>query len=195
MAAWSTGTADLMFKTLANYISEVRRRRADFKKSGGSLNFTKMLDDAEKERSRLWENPPPCGSVIRFSQDCVYEDVHGEFQFRTADVENELKNFLRENPHLANDDEGAILNWTKGCDESLTKPTDVPSIWSRFQYVADNLVRAGKAEIYCRECNAVIGIDQIGTNDDHGKRGWNFDRVACQTGHNLLVVESVHLAM
>jgi hypothetical protein len=184
-----------MFTTLKNYISEVRQRRADFKASGGSLNYAKMLDDADKERSRLRENPPPCGSVIRFVQDCVYEDVHGEFQFRTADVEQELKSTLREYPHLANDDEGAILNWAQGRDESLTEPTDVPSIWSRFQYVANDLVRAGKAEIYCRECNAVIEADQIATNDDRGKRGWNFDRVVCQHGHTLIAVESVHLAI
>jgi hypothetical protein len=184
-----------MFKTLANYISEVRRRRADFKKDGGSLDFEKMLDDAQEERARLRENPPPCGLLIHYAQEYGYGETHGEFQFKAADVEQELKNFLRENPHLTNDDEGAILNWTKGCDESFTEPTDVPSIWSRFQYVANNLVRAGKAEIYCRECNAVIGVDQIGTNDDHGKRGWNFDRVVCPHGHTLIAVESVHLAM
>jgi hypothetical protein len=195
MAAWSTGIVDLMFKTLVNYFSEVRQRRADFKKSGGSLNFTKMLDDAERERDRLWENPPPCGSVIRYVQECVYEDVHGEFLFRTVDVEQALKDTLQENPHLANGDEGSMLIWVQARDESLTEPTDVPPTWSRFQYVADNLVRVGKVETYCRECEAAIGPGQITTNDDSGKRGWNFDRVACPQGHNLLVIDSVHLAI
>ena len=184
-----------MFKTITNYISEVRRRRADFKKSGGNLNFSRMLDDAQEERDRLWENPPPCGSVIRYSQNCVYENVHGKFSFRTADVEHELKEILHENPHLANGDEGAILNWLQGRDDTLTEPTNVPPIWSRFQYVANDLVRAGKAEIYCRECDAVIEADQITTNDDAGKRGWNFDRVVCPHGHNLLIGETVHLMM
>jgi hypothetical protein len=171
LAARATGTANLIFKTIANYISEVRRRRADFKTAGGNLNFTKMLDDAEKERARLRENPPPCSSVIRFVQDCVYEDVHGDFQFRTTDVEQELKNILRENPHLANDNEGAILNWIQGCGKLVTEPTDVPSIWSQFQYVANNLVRAGKAQIHCNICKTSVGPDQITTNDDRGKRG------------------------
>jgi hypothetical protein len=195
MAARSTGIADLMFKTFSKYISEVRRLRADFKNSGGSLNYAMMLDDAEKERSRLRENPPPCGLLIRYAQEHGYEETHGEFIFRTADVEQELNNMLCENPHLANGDEGVILNWVQGRDELLTEPTDVPPIWSRFRYVANNLVRAGKAQIYCNICKTAVGPDQITTNDDRGKRGWNFDRVLCQQGHNLLVIESVHLAI
>ena len=154
-----------------------------------------MTTEEETGRTKPWENPPPCGSVIHYVQKCIYEDTHGEFLFRASDVEQELKDILRENLNLANTDEGAILNWVQGRNESLTEPTDVPSIWSRFKYVADNLVRAGKAEIHCTKCGTVIGSDQLATNDDSGKRGWNFDRVACQHGHNLLVVDSVHLAI
>jgi len=62
-------------------------------------------------------------------------------------------------------------------------------------YVADDLIRAGKDDIYCKKCEAVIGADQVALNDDSGKRGWNFDRITCPYGHNLLVVESVHLMM
>ena len=61
--------------------------------------------------------------------------------------------------------------------------------------LANNLVRAGKAEIHCRKCETAIGPDQIATNDDSGKRGWNFDRVVCPHGHNLLVVDSVHMVI
>jgi hypothetical protein len=187
-----------MFKSFLNYVSEVRQRWADHKTApagSGSLNFGKMLKDAQEEQDRLWENPPPCGPLIRYVQHCVYEDVHGEFLFKVADVEQQIKGILQENPHLANGDEGAILNWIKRRDESLTEPTGVPSAWARFEYVANDLVRAGKAEIHCTKCGTVIGSDQLATNDDSGKRGWNFDRVACQHGHNLLVAESVHLAI
>ena len=40
--------------------------------------------------------------------------THGEFLFRASDVEQELKDILRENPHLANDDEGAIRQLDQG---------------------------------------------------------------------------------
>jgi hypothetical protein len=185
-----------MFKALFNYVKVVRQRRATLKTASvdsGRFDFAKMLDDAQNERNRLWENPPPCGAVICFVQKYANEDAHGEFIFKTTDVEQELKDILRANPHLANGDEGAILHWVQGCNESVTEPTNASSIWTRFQYVADSLVRAGKAEIHCMACKAAIRSDQISTNDDSGKRGWNFGRVICPHGHNLLVVESVHL--
>ena len=182
-----------MFKGFINLVEVIRQRRADYKTSGGIFNFSRMIDDAQKERNRLRVNPPPCGSVIRYSQSCVYEEAHGVFLFRAVDVEQEFKATLQEDPHLANTDEGAILNWVQRTDESLTEPTDVPSIWARFQYAANDLVRAGKAEIHCRKCDAAIEPGQITTNDDSGKRGWNFDRVVCPHGHNLLIVGTVHL--
>jgi len=189
-----------MIKAFTNFFREARQRCRPspfdddgFLKSPAFL--PKMTAEEKSGRASLRENPPPCGSVIRYVQDCVYEGVHGEFLFKATDVEQQIEGILKENPHLAQGDEGAILNWVKGRDESLTGPTSIPSSWARFQYMADDLVRAGKAEIHCTKCGAVIGADQLATDDDSGKRGWNFDRIACQHGHNLLVVESVHLAI
>jgi hypothetical protein len=54
-------------------------------------------------------------------------------------------------------------------------------------------VRAAKAVIYCSKGEDAIEADQFATNDDRGKRDWNFDRPACQHGQNQLVVEKVHL--
>ena len=200
MVPRTTGITNLMIKAFINFFREARQRcrPSPFDDDGflKSPAFLPELTGEEKSgRTSLRENPTPCGSVIRYVQDCVYEDVNGEFLFRASDVEQELKDTLRENSHLENGDEGAILNWIQGRDESLTEPTNVPSIWSRFQYAAEDLVRDGKAEIHCRKCGSIIEPEQIATNDDSGKRGWNFDRVVCPNGHNLLVVDSVHLVI
>ena len=77
MASRATGTADLMFTSVFNLVREIRQRRADIKTTSvddGNLDYAKLLEDSQKERNRLWENPPPCGSVIRYVQDCVYEE-------------------------------------------------------------------------------------------------------------------------
>ena len=125
-----------MFHSLITYFREVRQRRADRKASGGSLNTSKMIDDAQEERRRLWENPPPCGAAIRYVPEYGYEETHGEFLFQATDVEQELQERLQLNPRLANGDDGSILRCVQGCDESITEPTAVPSIWARFQHVA-----------------------------------------------------------
>jgi len=185
-----------MLGSFLKLLREIRQRRADLKTAPatvGGLDVAKLLAKAQKARDRLWKNPPPCGSVIRYVQQSVYEDTHGEFLFSAADVEDALEGILQENPHLRHGDEGALLAWLGGRDESVTEPTDIPSTWSRFQYVASDLVRGGKATIRCKRCETEIGADQFVTNDDNMQRGYNFDRVVCPQGHNLLVVDSVHL--
>ena len=206
MATWPTGIINLMFIPIISPIwkalQDRRTRIAELNSNSFLANLGNQtisewvknkLDEAEEKRIQLWENPPLCGSVVRYAQKCGHDDAHGEFLFKTADVEQALRDSLQENPHLTNSDDGAMLRWVQRRDDSLTKPSDVPSIWSRFKYVANDLVRAGKAEIHCRQCNATIESHQIATNDDSGRPGWNYDRVVCPHGHDLLVVESVHL--
>jgi len=97
-------------------------------------------------RAELLENPPPCGPVIRYRQSYGrYEETYGEFLFPASDVEQALRKLLIESPNVLKDDEGGILNWLLHRDDALTYPTDVPSAWPRFQYVANDMIRAGKA--------------------------------------------------
>jgi len=146
-----------------------------------------------RERCQLLENPPLCGSLIRYRQEHGwYKETYGEFLFRASQVEQVLRQRLAESPQLLNDDEGAILNWLCRRDESLVEPTDVPSAWVRFEFVANDLVRAGSANVHCIRCGIDIEQHKLVTNDDHGRPGWNFDRLECLNGHNLLVVKRVH---
>ena len=51
-------------------------------------NYSKtlsILQDIGASRHHLWENPPPCGSVIRYRQEYEeYRETYGEFLFRAA---------------------------------------------------------------------------------------------------------------
>jgi hypothetical protein len=96
-------------------------------------------------------------------------------------------------PHLVNTDEGALLNWVQKRDGELSTTTDVPSMWWRFEFIADELIRSGKAKVRCRECNSSLKPDQLQINDDAGKAGWNFNRIMCPNGHALLVTENMHM--
>lgn len=147
-------------------------------------------------RMRLLDHPPLCGSVVQYCQkDSWGGEMYGEFFFRAADVEQNLRERLAEAPHLKDDDEGGILNWVRRRDETLTEPTGVPLVWGRFEFVANDLIRAGNATVRCLKCGAEFSMDQLVTNDDHGRRGWNFDQLTCPQGHDLLVVQKFHLLM
>ena len=107
-----------------------------------------------REESRLRSNPPPCGTLISYHQR--EGEMFGEFTFQTADVIKEITGKLLKNPHLAQDHEGAILNWLRRNDDSLKAPTPVPKTWYRFEFIAASLVRKGCGEVRCIKCNAQI---------------------------------------
>jgi hypothetical protein len=160
--------------------------------------FEGTFSSAARMRDQLWENPPPCGSVIRYRQEYEFYGFHetyGEFLFNAADVEQTLRTRIRDSPNLRKYDEGAILNWVKHRNDEVTEPTDVPSAWSRFQYTANDLARGGCAKVRCLKCDIELATEQLMISDDHGKPGWNYYRLTCPCGHPLLVVQGLHLLM
>ncbi|MCG7932565.1 MAG: hypothetical protein N0E44_21325 [Candidatus Thiodiazotropha lotti] len=141
-------------------------------------------------------NPPPCGPVIRYCQGSGrYAETCGEFLFSAEAVEAKLVKRLQENPVRANNEVGAVLNWVRQRDDTLTEPTNVPDAWWQFQSTADDLVRQGDAVVRCLKCGKEVQTNELVRNDDSGLPGWNFNRLACPEGHNLLVVEVMHLLL
>ena len=136
VATWPTGIINLMFIPIISPIwkalQDRRTRIAElnsnsFLASMGNQTISEWvknkLDEAEEKRIQLWENPPLCGSVVRYAQKCGHDDAHGEFLFKTADVEQALRDSLQENPHLTNSDDGAMLHWVQGRNDSLAEPS------------------------------------------------------------------------
>lgn len=161
----------------------------------GGVGFVDFAARA-REEERLHLSPPPCGAAILYRQDRGgYEETFGEFAFRSVDVEEALAGKLRDHPHLAADHEGSILNWLRQRDESIATPTPIPAAWSRFQYVADDLLRNGRGEVRCLACDKPIPKSELLQKDDQGRPGWNFNRLVCPYNHRLLVVERIHLVV
>ncbi|MCX7246302.1 MAG: hypothetical protein NTX31_01270 [Burkholderiales bacterium] len=149
-----------------------------------------------REEELLRQHPPPCGRTVRYRQSPGRNvKTFGEFTFKSVDLEMALDATLREHPHLADDHEGAILNWLRQRDDSFKTPTDVPDAWHRFQFTADDELRARRGQTFCLQCNVQISDSGMREEDDRGIPGWNFDRLLCQHGHPLLVVESLHISV
>lgn len=153
--------------------------------------------NSQRERDLLWHNPPPCGAIIRFGNEIGSpEGTYGDFEFDAADVEIALRYQLQASPHLEHEDEGALLKWVAARDEAFKEPADVPAVWAGFKSVADHLIRSGKVKrIYCSACCQDIDVNQLVYSDDHGKPGWNVNRVFCPDKHRLLAVETTHFFM
>jgi hypothetical protein len=139
---------------------------------------------------------PVCGAYIRYRQapgrGC---QTFGEFIFKSADVEEVLIAHLAENPHLAHDQDGAILRWVQNRDVSSNVPIDMPDDWWRFQYTATTLLETSRGEMYCSKCNAKVTHDQLPVTQDQSRGNWVFDTHKCPAGHLLLDVETLHFSV
>ena len=149
-----------------------------------------------REEELLRSHPPPCGRTVRYRQSPGRGvETFGEFTFSSVDLEKATVATLQENPHLAKDHEGAILNWLRQRDDSIKTPTDVPEAWWRFQFIANAELRDGRGDIFCLKCNTQIPDTLLRQQDDCGNAGWNSDRLICPHGHPLLAFQSVHLSV
>ncbi len=149
-----------------------------------------------REEELLRSHPPACGQTVRYRQSPGRgTETFGEFTFSSVDLEKATVATLQENPHLANDHESAILNWLRQRNDSIKTPTAVPEAWWRFQFIADDELRAGRGKISCLKCNTQIPDRLLRQQDDCGNVGWNFDRLICPAGHPLLAFGSVHLSV
>jgi hypothetical protein len=145
---------------------------------------------------RLRINLPPCGELISYRPKIVDdEDAFGEFIFYASDVEDYLLRKIDDNYHLYDDDEGAILEWVRKRDAAIAEPSEVPHLWRRFKYIADELLREGFGNVHCSACGKNYKLDDLIINDDKHRPGWNRNRLYCPENHNLISFKRVHYLM
>ena len=163
--------------------------------SPGSIFDQYGRANSERERDRLRQSPPKCGEVVRYTQDrAKFEDgIVGEFLFDSHLVEVALEKRLRDSPSQAAGDYGAILNWIQHREINNQTLTDVPELWSDFQYIANDLIRLGEGKVHCKLCAKTFPTGALIPVDDIAKRGWNFERLLCDKGHKLIIVDTGHI--
>ncbi|WP_339892026.1 hypothetical protein [Neptuniibacter pectenicola] len=150
--------------------------------------------NTQRECDLFLKHPPSCGSVIRFYTN--NDGSYGCFEFYAADVEAALYNSSQASTHQMNDEEGALLKWVMTRDESFNEVVDIPEVLTGFEHIADGLIRSGNVKrAYCSMCRRMIDNNELKYKDDHGRAGWNANRIFCPEQHRLLAVETVHFFM
>lgn len=149
-----------------------------------------------REEKALYDNPPPCGNkVLSRQRHARYEETFSEINFRSAGVESKLMLDYSDKLPMEGSHEAGIMKWLQLRNEDILEPTEVPDAWWEFQYVADDMLRAGFGEVFCLKCKDQVSIQNLVSNDDHFQPGWNFNRLLCPEQHHLLVVEKMHIML
>ncbi|EGQ8121610.1 hypothetical protein V9R51_002547 [Vibrio cholerae] len=154
------------------------------------LKPTANRADYYREIERAYRELKTCGAYVRYKPkpEGICDSSYGEFIFPSALLEKQLIERLRQSPHLQGNDEGKILAWVQSRDESQQEPVDVPPMWLRFSYLADDLIAHNIGLVRCSVCHDEIETGQL-QEKSVNLCGRVERKYLCPNGHALLAFE------
>lgn len=163
----------------------------------------------KRELDKFLKNPPPCGSLFRFSQKEVscdrgnYETdppCYGEFIMSSPDVEVAYRQWRGKNNRSSFcgiDLENEFLIWLSRRDATLREASELPALFSDAGYsffslgglkqVTRDLAVSGHATVWCSKCATIFSGSQIARRWEYVNQGSSqCDRLYCPQNHVLL---------
>ncbi|HFQ5284849.1 TPA: hypothetical protein ACGUMO_003622 [Vibrio vulnificus] len=150
--------------------------------------------DYYREIERAYRELRTCGAYVSYkpASEGSENESYGAFIFPSALLEKQLIERLGQSPHLQGNDEGKILAWVQSRDESLQEPVNMPPMWSRFSYLADDLIANNIGLVCCSVCHQEMEMSQLQEKSvnlcGHVERQY-----LCPNGHVQLTFESMRL--
>jgi len=163
--------------------------------TNGSEHMRELALRIRKAEQQQYNLPSyPCGSTIKFRQsNSRGDETFGEFLFSAEKVADILTAKIKASRY-PNKGEKTLLKWARQRNSSITEPVVVPKYWWWFDGIADDLIRQGAATTKCLKCGINVLPSGLTQDDEKGlTMGWLHNRLVCPEGHELLVVETVHI--
>nr|WP_166426137.1 hypothetical protein [Paraglaciecola sp. 20A4] len=88
-------------------------------------------------------------------------------------------------------EEHYIYRWLRTYDPTLFVCNVVPTSFNRFEYIASDMIEAGKGQVHCKTCSKVYAASEI-KRADEGTSGWVFGVMHCPNGHLLARCKKIH---
>ena len=151
----------------------------------------KLMEECEHAEALLTTPPlPTCGSTIRFPRgNDNSSETNGEIIIDAASFESFLTN-----TDTDYEDKDELLSWVKNRDKSLMEETRLPQHWKN-EYVANDMLRDGKASVWCTKCQEMYKISDLKEHDDALQQGWMSERLYCPQNHILLDIQALHISL
>ncbi|QHJ12687.1 hypothetical protein FX988_02945 [Paraglaciecola mesophila] len=113
-----------------------------------------------------------------------------ETDVQALNVRNELNEWINTN-RKAVKQEHYIHRWLRTYDPALYVCNVVPNSFDRFEYIASEMIEAGKGQAHCKSCNTVYDASDIKAVDG-GQGSWIFGELYCPKEHLLARRKKIH---
>ncbi|GAC08917.1 hypothetical protein [Paraglaciecola chathamensis] len=119
------------------------------------------------------------------SPDAEREASDGE-----AEIDSQTSSWVN-TPSLPNTQEHYIHRWLRTYDPALFVCNVVPTSFDRFEYIAADMIEAGKGQVHCKSCDTVYDASDIKAVDG-GQGGWILGELYCPNDHLLARRKKIH---
>ena len=153
--------------------------------------------------------------------DIYGERLAGRFIFETADLLPMVFDRLNPKPFSLDDDDSAndsndveaeidtetsarvtlhngqntqehyIHRWLRTYDPTHYVCNVVPNTFDRFEYIASDMIGAGKGQVHCKSCDTVYAASEIKAGDED-TGGWILGAMHCPKEHLLARRKTIH---
>ncbi|RHW76108.1 hypothetical protein [Colwellia sp. RSH04] len=162
-------------------------------KESSILGVNGAIQSAQEEMEDLRASPPYCTNTILFYSELSRSELKGKFYFSALDAlqADNLKNVTGEVSRL--NQEPIIKKWLLNRNEADSTPVSVPAELDRFEFIALDLIKAGKGEVICPECEQKYSNNLLKVIDDEFGVGWNGIQISCPQEHLLFYPLTMHI--
>ncbi len=162
-------------------------------KESSILDVNEAIQSAQEEMEDLMASPPYCSNTIAFKGKSRHSSFEGTFYFSALDAlqADNLKNVTGEVSRL--NQEPIIKKWLLNRNDSDNSPVHTPKALDRFEFIALDLIMAGKGEVLCSECNKTYSNKLLKVYEDRLDVGWNGTKIICPEEHMLFYPRTIHI--
>lgn len=136
--------------------------------------------------------PPQCGRTVSFDASLCSPENAGRFELAASDCKAVMEELGWHHPRGYLQDD--FYSWIAAADPEKTEVLVVRKYWAQSAgYVAERLVRDGKANVWCAVCNAPVNNPTVEhersghllPSGEKKTSGHFYETITCQQGHQL----------
>lgn len=139
----------------------------------------------DRERDRLMRELKRCTNRVRFEAHSKGKMI-GEFEFPSDAISAYLASRTDKDGYGNINDLPEIKRWVDGADLLNAQASEIPWVWTSFNFLAAELASMGVGDCFCGTCRTHYYGGELETGSGDGSPGWIAVIIKCPKGHEVM---------
>lgn len=139
----------------------------------------------DRERDRLVRELKRCTNRVRFEAHDKGKMI-GEFEFPSDAISAYLAHRTDKDGYGNINDLSEIKQWVDNADLLNAQASEIPWVWSSFNFLAAELASLGVGNCFCGTCRTHYFATELESGSGYGSPGWIAVIIKCPNGHEVM---------